>query len=65
MLRGLLDEGAGVIGMAGGDGSVGCAAGVGSEAGRVLWAPPGTLNHFARELGHETVEQALVVPPPG
>jgi diacylglycerol kinase family enzyme len=60
VLRGLVDEGVGVIGIAGGDGSVGCAAGVAADAGRVLWAlPGGTLNHFARELGHATVEQAL------
>jgi diacylglycerol kinase family enzyme len=56
----LVDEGAGVLGMAGGDGSVGCAAGVAADADRVLWAlPGGTLNHFARELGHDTVEEAL------
>ncbi|MGD9695343.1 MAG: diacylglycerol kinase family protein [Thermoleophilia bacterium] len=53
----LADEGAAVLGMAGGDGSVGCAAGVAVERDRVLLAlPGGTLNHFSRELGVETVE---------
>lgn len=60
VLKGLVDEGVGVIGIAGGDGSVGCAAGVAADAGRVLWViPGGTLNHFARQLGHATVERAL------
>ena len=36
VLRGLVDEGVGVIGIADGDGSVGCAGGVAAEAGRVL-----------------------------
>lgn len=59
VLRGLVGEGVGVLGMAGGDGSVGCAARVASEGGRALGViPGGTLNHFARELGHETVEDA-------
>ena len=52
VLRGLADEGVAVLGVVGGDGSVGCAAGVARERGRVLWVVPGgTLNHFARDLG--------------
>ena len=39
---------------------MGSAAGVAADAGRVLWVlPGGTLNHFARQLGHVTVEDAL------
>lgn len=59
VLAGFVADGAGVIGMAGGDGSVGCAAGVAADAGRVLWVlPGGTLNHFAGELGHGTLDEA-------
>ncbi len=50
---------AAVVGMAGGDGSVGCAAQVACEHDRVLWVVPGgTLNHFARDLGVRTPEIA-------
>ena len=60
VLRGLADEGLAVIGVAGGDGSVGCAANVACDRDRVLWVVPGgTLNHFARDLGLTTPEEAL------
>lgn len=60
VLRGLADEGVGVLGVAGGDGSVGCAAQVALERGRTLWTVPGgTLNHFARDLGLADPETAL------
>jgi len=58
VLGALADEVA-VIGVAGGDGSVGCAAQVACERDRVLWVVPGgTLNHFARDLGLRTPEDA-------
>ena len=60
VLRSLADEGVAVLGVAGGDGSVGCAAQVACDRDRVLWVVPGgTLNHFARDLGLITPEQAL------
>ncbi len=60
MLRSLVDEGVAVLGVAGGDGSVGCAAQVASASDRVLWVVPGgTLNHFARDIGLTTPEEAL------
>jgi diacylglycerol kinase family enzyme len=53
-------DGAQVLGVSGGDGSVGCAAGAAADHGRVLWAVPGgTLNHFAKAIGLPTVEDAL------
>lgn len=60
VLRGLADEGMEVLGVAGGDGSVGCAAQVALDRGRALWVVPGgTLNHFARDVGLQTPEDAL------
>lgn len=60
VLLALADEGLAVLGVAGGDGSVGCAAGVACDHDRVLWVVPGgTLNHFARDLGLTTAEDAL------
>jgi undecaprenyl-diphosphatase len=60
VLRDLADDGAAVLGVAGGDGSVGCAAQVASERGRILWVVPGgTLNHFARDLGMTDPQTAL------
>jgi diacylglycerol kinase family enzyme len=45
-------EGAGVLGVAGGDGTVAAVAAVAAEAGRPLVViPAGTRNHFARDLG--------------
>lgn len=49
-----------VIGIAGGDGSVNAAAAVALERDKpLLVVPAGTLNHFARDLGIETVADAL------
>jgi undecaprenyl-diphosphatase len=60
VLRQLVDAGALTIASFGGDGSIGCAAGVAVERRRTLWTPPGgTLNHFARTLGLETVPAAV------
>ncbi|MBV8951898.1 MAG: NAD(+)/NADH kinase [Actinobacteria bacterium] len=48
--------GATAIGIVGGDGSVSGAAAVAADAGKPLVVVPGgTLNHFARDLGVETV----------
>lgn len=48
------------IGVAGGDGSINAAAEIASRHGRVLLViPGGTLNHFARDLGLESPEDAL------
>ncbi len=44
------------LGVAGGDGTVGAAAAVAADAGLPLAVfPAGTLNHFARDVGLETV----------
>ena len=60
VLRGLADDGIAVLGVAGGDGSVGCAAQIAVNRDRTLWAVPGgTLNHFARALGFAEPDQAL------
>ena len=60
VLRGLAVEGVAVLGVAGGDGSVGCAAQVAGDRDRVLWVVPGgTLNHFARDLGLDSREAAF------
>jgi undecaprenyl-diphosphatase len=49
-----------VIGIAGGDGSVNAAAAVAVEAGKpLLVVPAGTLNHLARDLGLESVDDAV------
>ncbi len=48
------------IGIAGGDGSVNAAALVAYESGKPLVVfPTGTLNHFARDLGIESVQDAV------
>lgn len=48
-----------VLGVAGGDGSVNTAAAVAHDAGLPLAVfPAGTLNHFAADLGLETLEAA-------
>lgn len=53
-------EGAEVIGVAGGDGSVVTAARVALEEDLpLLVVPAGTLNHFARDIGLESVEDAM------
>jgi diacylglycerol kinase family enzyme len=47
-----VEEGAELLAVAGGDGSVAAVAGVAAERGRPLVVvPTGTLNHFARDLG--------------
>jgi diacylglycerol kinase family enzyme len=58
--RGLADEGADVLGVVGGDGTVGCVAGLAADRDRVLWVlPGGTLNHFAAAIGMRDAEAAL------
>lgn len=49
-----------VLGIAGGDGSVNAAAAVAIEHGMpLLVVPGGTLNHFARDLGIDSVDDAV------
>jgi undecaprenyl-diphosphatase len=49
-----------VLGVAGGDGTVSCAAGFALEADvPLLVLPAGTLNHFAAEVGIDGVDEAL------
>ncbi|MFL6138176.1 MAG: bifunctional phosphatase PAP2/diacylglycerol kinase family protein [Frankiaceae bacterium] len=53
-------ESARVLAVAGGDGTVSVAARVAADTDRpLLVLPCGTLNHFARQLGIETTEDAL------
>ena len=53
-------ESARVLGVAGGDGTVNCAAGIALDAGLPLAVlPGGTLNHFAGELGIATVADVV------
>lgn len=48
------------LGIAGGDGSINAAAAVADEAGKpLLVVPAGTLNHLARDLGLESVDDAV------
>lgn len=59
VLRGAADR-CEVLGIAGGDGSVSTAAAVALERTRpLLVVPSGTLNRFARDLGIETVDDAV------
>ena len=49
-----------ILGVAGGDGSVRLAAGIAVDAGLpLLVVPAGTFNHFAADLGVESVNDAL------
>jgi diacylglycerol kinase family enzyme len=59
-LERLARGGCGAIGVAGGDGSINAAAGVavGHRLPLVV-VPAGTLNHLARDLGVETVDDAI------
>jgi undecaprenyl-diphosphatase len=51
---------AGVLGVCGGDGSVNSAAAIALDADvPLLVVPGGTLNHFARDLGIESVDDAI------
>jgi diacylglycerol kinase family enzyme/membrane-associated phospholipid phosphatase len=60
LLRRVCEEGAVAIGVAGGDGSVNAAAEVASATGKpLLVVPAGTLNHLARDLGLDSVDQAV------
>jgi undecaprenyl-diphosphatase len=53
-------HGARALGVVGGDGSVNAAAGVAHEADLPLFVVPGgTLNHFARDLGLDSVDDAV------
>ena len=62
VLAKLVADGVDIIGIAGGDGSVGGAARVALENDRVLWVVPGgTLNHFAKTLGAGDVAAAVRV----
>ncbi|MDQ3932395.1 MAG: PA-phosphatase, partial [Actinomycetota bacterium] len=59
-LRRAADDGALALGMAGGDGSLNAAAGVAYQRELPLMAiPAGTLNHLARDLGLDTVDEAV------
>jgi undecaprenyl-diphosphatase len=58
-VRAAVDAGVSFVGIAGGDGSMRCAAAVLAGTGVPLLAvPAGTRNHFSREVGIETVEDA-------
>ncbi len=62
-LRVVLDErvdGSDVIGISGGDGSINCAAQVAVDAGKPLAVlPAGTLNHLARDLALEDLDEGI------
>lgn len=54
-----VSDGCPVVGVAGGDGTIRCAASVLAGSGvALLPIPAGTRNHFARELGIDTLERA-------
>ncbi|MBE9372924.1 phosphatase PAP2 family protein [Saccharopolyspora sp. HNM0983] len=58
-MLGTRGDGIRALGVAGGDGTVGTAAAVAAERGLPLVVvPTGTLNHFARDVGVHTAEQA-------
>ena len=60
MLEGLVADGCRAIGVAGGDGSINAAAAVAIEHRLPLVVvPAGTLNHLARDLGVETIDDAI------
>ncbi len=60
LFRSRAEAGAEVLGMAGGDGSVNCAAQVADERDLPLVvAPAGTLNHLARDLGVQSVDDTV------
>lgn len=58
-IRSAADAGAGFVGMAGGDGSIRCAAGLVADTEvALLPIPAGTKNHFAKAVGLPTFEDA-------
>lgn len=60
VLEELVGAGCRAIGVAGGDGSINTAAGVALEHGLPLVVvPAGTLNHLARDLGVESLDDAV------
>ena len=62
LARVAIAEGAGVLGVAGGDGTVSAVAEVAAEAHRPLVViPAGTRNHFARDLGLNITNPASAV----
>ncbi len=53
-------ERAEVLAVAGGDGTVSCAAGIAMDAGLPLAVfPGGTFNHFAKDIGCDTVAKTV------
>lgn len=59
-LRRAVSDGARALGVSGGDGTVNCAAEVALDRGLpLLVVPGGTLNHLAKALGIESVEEAI------
>ena len=62
LARAAIDEGASVLGVAGGDGTVSAVAAVAAETQRPLVViPAGTRNHFARDLGLNITDPTLAV----
>ena len=62
LARRALAEGAEVLGVAGGDGTVSTVAAVAAAAGRpLLVVPAGTRNHFARDLGLDIHDPAAAL----
>ena len=62
LARRALEDGAEVLGVAGGDGTVSTVAAVAAEADRPLMVvPAGTRNHFARDLGLDIRDPAAAV----
>ena len=60
VLRRAADEATVALGAAGGDGTLSAAAQLADERGlRLLALPAGTLNHFARDLGLLTIDDAV------
>ena len=59
-IRTALDDGEGIVAVAGGDGTLSTAAALLAGSNTVLAPiPTGTLNHFARRLGLDDIETAL------
>ena len=59
-LRAVVEEGAAIVGVAGGDGSMRKAASVLAQSDVALAVfPTGTLNHFSRSLGIDSIDAAV------